>query len=91
MVKENPSWGAPRIHGELLKLGLNVSERTVSRYIRRLSPHNQAHKLWAAFVHNHREVIAAMDFFTVAPPSPSGSCIVSSSLNMGDARSSISM
>jgi hypothetical protein len=65
MVKENPSWGAPRIHGELLKLGLDVSERTVSRYLRRLSPAANAGKLWAAFLRNHREVIAAMDFFTV--------------------------
>jgi len=65
MVKDNPTWGAPRIHGELLKLGFDISERTVSRYIRRLSPRKQARKLWAAFLRNHREVIAAMDFFTV--------------------------
>lgn len=65
MVKENPSRGAPRIHGELLKLGLNVSERTVSRHIRRLSNTCRARKLWATFLRNHREVIAAMDFFTV--------------------------
>jgi putative transposase len=65
MVKENPSWGAPRIHGELLKLGFEVSERTVSRYIRRLSPPEQARKLWGTFLRNHREVITAMDFFTV--------------------------
>jgi len=38
MVQENPSWGAPRIHGEILKLGFEVSERSVSRYIKRLSP-----------------------------------------------------
>jgi transposase InsO family protein len=65
MVKENPTWGAPRIHGELLKLGYEVSERTVSRYILRLSPPDQARNLWATFLRNHREVIAAMDFFTV--------------------------
>jgi putative transposase len=65
MASENPTWDAPRIHGELLKLGFEISERTVSRYIRRLSPPNQARKLWAAFLRNHREVIAAMDFFTV--------------------------
>jgi putative transposase len=65
MVKENPTWGAPRIHGELLKLGFQVSERTVSRYIRRLSPSDQKRKLWAAFLHNHRDAITAMDFFTV--------------------------
>ena len=65
MVKENPSWGAPRIHGELLKLGFEVSERTVSRYLRRVSPLEQAGKLWGTFLRNHREVITAMDFFTV--------------------------
>jgi putative transposase len=64
MVNENPSWGAPRIHGELLKLGFDLSERTVSRYLRRLSPHD-ACKRWSAFLRNHREVITAMDFFTV--------------------------
>ena len=65
MVKENPAWGAPRIHGELLKLGFQVSERTVSRYLHRLSPSDQKRKLWATFLRNHREVITAMDFFTV--------------------------
>ena len=65
MASENPTWGASRIHGELLKLSFDISERTVSRYIRRLSPPNQARKLWAAFLRNHREVVAAMDFFTV--------------------------
>jgi len=65
LAKENPGWGAPRIQGELLKLGFDVSERTVSRYLRRLSPPDQARKLWAAFLRNHREVIGAMDFFAV--------------------------
>jgi putative transposase len=64
-VQENPSWGAPRIHGELLKLGFEVSERSVSRFIKRLSPCDQKHKLWAAFLRNHHDVITAMDFFTV--------------------------
>jgi putative transposase len=64
MADENSSWGAPRIHGELLKLGFDVSKRTVSRYLRRISPASKAGKLWAAFLRNHREVIAAMDFFT---------------------------
>ena len=41
MVEENPTWGAPRIHGELLKLGFDISERTASRYVRRLSPSDQ--------------------------------------------------
>jgi putative transposase len=64
MKSENELWGAPRIHGELLKLGFNVSERSVSRYLRHIFPSDQARKLWTTFLHNHREVIAAMDFFT---------------------------
>jgi putative transposase len=65
MANENPCWGAPRIHGELLKLGFDVSERTVSRYLHRLFPPHDARKRWAAFLRNHREAITAMDFFTV--------------------------
>jgi transposase InsO family protein len=64
MKSENATWGAPRIHGELLKLGIDVSERSVFRYLGRILPSDQARKLWATFLHNHREVIAAMDFFT---------------------------
>jgi putative transposase len=64
-MKEGNAWGAPRIHGELLKLGFDVSERSVSRYLRRMHPSDQARKLWATFLHNHREIIVAMDFFTV--------------------------
>src|SRR5215831_9664317 len=65
IVEENPTWGAPRVHAELLKLGVKLSERTVSRYLRRLSPPARARQLWAAFLRNHRDVLAAMDFFTV--------------------------
>jgi transposase InsO family protein len=66
MALENPSWGAPRIHGELLKLGFDISERTVSRYLaRRLPRAGDAAKNWLAFLSNHREAIAALDFFTV--------------------------
>jgi hypothetical protein len=67
MKADNPSWGAPRIHGELLMLGLDISEPTVSRYLKRLRPHGDAEKAqrWLAFLKNHREVIAAVDFFTV--------------------------
>jgi putative transposase len=64
MVKEN-RWGAPRIHGELLKLGFRVSERTVSRYVRALRPRRPAGTSWMTFLTNHRDVLAAMDFFTV--------------------------
>lgn len=65
MVVENPTWGAPRIHGELLMLGFDVSERTISRWMRRAPRDPEPGKRWLAFLRNHREAIAAMDFFTV--------------------------
>jgi len=65
MVAENPTWGAPRIHGELLKRGLDVSERSVSRWMRRAPRDRDVVKRWLTFLRNHREAIAAMDFFTV--------------------------
>src|SRR5207244_990873 len=65
LVVENPTWGAPRIHGELLMLGFDVSERTVSRWVQRAPRNPEKIARWRAFLKNHREVIAAMDFFTV--------------------------
>jgi hypothetical protein len=65
MVAENASWGAPRIHGELLMLGIDVSERTISRWMKRAPKDPEPAKRWLAFLRNHREAIAAMDFFTV--------------------------
>ena len=65
MVAENPAWGAPRIHGELLMLGFDVSESTISRWMRRAPRNPEPGKRWLAFLRNHREAIAAMDFFTV--------------------------
>jgi putative transposase len=65
MVAENPMWGSPRIHGELKMLGLDISERTVLRWMRKAPRNPEPAKRWAAFLSNHREVIAAMDFFTV--------------------------
>jgi len=65
MVVENPTWGAPRIHGELLMLGFDVSERTISRWMKRALRDPEPAKRWLTFLHNHREAIAAMDFFTV--------------------------
>lgn len=63
MQRENLTWGAPRIHGELLKLGYDVSEATVSNTMRRRrKPPSQS---WRTFLTNHREAIAAIDFFTV--------------------------
>src|SRR3989449_9092851 len=65
MVAENPTWGAPRIHGELLMLGFEVFERTVSRWMRRAPRDPEPARRWRTFLRNHREAIAAMDFFTV--------------------------
>jgi putative transposase len=59
----NPLWGAPRIHGELLKLGLTVSQATVSKYmLRHRRPPSQA---WRTFLKNHAKDVIALDFFTV--------------------------
>jgi hypothetical protein len=51
MAAENFLWGAPRIHGELLKLGIGISERTVSRYLRGRSPRRS--QTWRTFFANH--------------------------------------
>ena len=64
MVAENPTWGAPRIHGELRMLGFELSERTISRWMKRAPRDPDRAKRWLAFLRNHREAIAAMDFFT---------------------------
>lgn len=65
MVAENPTWGAPRIHGELKMLGFDISERTVLRWMRKAPRDPEPAKRWTTFLSNHREAIAAMDFFTV--------------------------
>ena len=65
MVVENWTRGAPRIHGELKMLGFDLSERTVLRLMRRAPKNPEPAKRWAAFLSNHRDAIAAMDFFTV--------------------------
>ena len=63
MSKENPLWGAPRIHGELLKLGFELAESTVSKYmIRRRGPPSQN---WRTFLRNHADAIAAIDLCVV--------------------------
>lgn len=59
----NPLWGAPRIHGELLKLGIDVGQTSVAKYMaRRKGPPSQG---WKTFLHNHADGIAAMDLFVV--------------------------
>ncbi len=63
MHAANPLWGAPRIHGELLKLGLTVSQSTVAKYLgRRDGPSSQT---WRTFFANHVAQLASIDFFTV--------------------------
>ena len=66
MVAENPAWGAPRIHGELLMLGFDISERTISRWMRRAPRDPEPAKRWLAFLRNHWEAIAAMDLWPVS-------------------------
>jgi transposase InsO family protein len=65
IVAENPTWGAPRIHGELLMLGFDLSERTISRWMRRAPRDPDPSKRWLAFLRIHKGAVAAMDFFTV--------------------------
>jgi putative transposase len=63
MSRANPLWGAPRIHGELLKLGIVISQTTVSKYMDRSSkPPSQA---WKTFLDNHLKELVSIDFFTV--------------------------
>jgi transposase InsO family protein len=63
MCEENPLWGAPRIHGELLKLGFSLAQSTVSKYmLRGRRPPSQG---WKTFLRNHADGIAAVDFLVV--------------------------
>ena len=60
---DNPLWGAPRIHGELLKLGFEVAQSSVAKYmVKRAGPPSQG---WSTFLRNHAPNIAAMDLFVV--------------------------
>jgi len=68
MAEMNPLWGAPRIHGELLKLGIDVSQATVAKYMpRHRRPPSQT---WRTFLANHIDQITAADFFVV----PTATC-----------------
>jgi hypothetical protein len=59
----NPLWGAPRIHGELLKLGIDIGQTTVAKYMARgRRPPSQG---WKTFLHNHADGIASIDLFVV--------------------------
>jgi hypothetical protein len=63
MSRANPLWGAPRIHGEPLNLGLTVSQATVSKYMVR--PRRPPSQAWRTFLKNHAPDLIALDFFTV--------------------------
>ena len=63
MSRENAIWGAPRIHGELMKLGIKISEASVAKYmVRHPKPPSQT---WRTFLNNHVSQLASVDFFTV--------------------------
>jgi hypothetical protein len=63
MSRHNPCWGAPRLHGELLKLGIEITEPTVSKYmVRHRKPPSQT---WRTFLENHVQSMVSIDFFTV--------------------------
>src|SRR5215475_5003871 len=63
MSRDNPLWGAPRIHGELLKLGIDIGETSVGKYMaRRRKPPSQT---WRTFLANHLRTMVSIDFFTV--------------------------
>ncbi len=63
---DNPSWGAPRIHGELLKLGFVIAQSTVAAWMpKRPRPRKPPSQTWRTFLKNHRSTAAAMDFFVI--------------------------
>jgi putative transposase len=63
MADSNPTWGSPRIHGELLKLGITISGRTVARLMpKRKIPPSQT---WCTFLDNHVKDLVSIDFFVI--------------------------
>ncbi len=63
MCRENPGWGAPRIHGELLKLGIDIGESSVSNY--KVPFRKSPSQSWRTFLENHVTQLVSIDFFTV--------------------------
>jgi hypothetical protein len=61
--RDNVLWGAPRVHGELLKLGIEISQAAVSKYMMR--PSKSPSPTWRAFLRSHLECLASVDFFVV--------------------------
>jgi hypothetical protein len=64
MANENPLWGAPRIHGELLKLGIDISETTVLLYLPK-KPRSTTRQQWMTFLKNHSAEIISLDFLVL--------------------------
>jgi putative transposase len=64
MCRENPSWGAPRIHGELLKLGIDIGETSVGKY--RARGRRPPSQTWRTSLENHAQQLVSIDFFSVS-------------------------
>ncbi len=65
MALDNPTWGAPRIHGELLMLGIKIDQATVSIYLKKYRPGKPPSQTWRTFLKNHMHNTFATDFFIV--------------------------
>ena len=63
MCRENPSWGAPRIHGELLKRGIDIAESSVSKYM--MGCRKPPSQTFCTFLENHAKQLVSIDYFTV--------------------------
>ncbi len=85
MAEMNVGWGAPRIHGELLKQGIEISEIAVSRYMPKLPPPAGSRQRWATFLRNHMHEIFAVDF-AVVPTATFGILYVFFVLSLGRRR-----
>ena len=85
MSRENPLWGAPRVHGELMKLGIKISEATVSKYMTPLpKPPSQT---WRTFFRNHADCLASIDSKSrLLPRSAFSTCLSSFTTSVGGSR-----
>jgi hypothetical protein len=65
IAKANLRWGAPRIHGELLKLGIDISQASVAKYLKRATNPHGYRQTWKTFLKNHTKDVVAIAFFLV--------------------------
>ena len=65
MAQENRLWGAERVRGEFLKLGIKVSKRTIQKYMPKTRPTSPGNQTWSTFLKNHAKAIGACDFKVV--------------------------